>query len=203
MAKSRVLLNFMLMNWKDLGPFGMLISSILYSVAFFTTPPVTKAILDAAIDDLRDKGFVTIRRCSTAQMTLRTDAENTLKALLKKDADYVNMMCGGVLSLIISSGFDAYTPEYVGSPTTFRVRKGALPGTVDADWPLDPNNHGYVIRYFINVDGLRTTYTEVNAGTTEWTITNLTIAKEYGFQLAVVYTSGKGAYGDPVFIIVT
>ena len=202
MNNSRTLLNFMTMNWKDLGPFGMLISSILYTAAFFTLPPVTKIILDAAIEDLRNKSFVTIRRCTTAQMDARTNAEKHLKGLLKKNAYYVNMMSDGDRARIIESGYDVYTPEYNVAATEFTVINTEFSGQIYANWPTDVNNHGYVLRYSINEDGLRDVYTEVNAGTTGCYIDGLIPGKVYLFSYCVVYTPGKGVFCNPISMMV-
>lgn len=182
MNKSRVLQNYISMNWKDLGPFGMLVSSIFYTVGFLISPPVAKLMLDAAIEDLREKGFVTIRRCSIAEMNLRTQAEDHLKSLLRKNSDYVNMMSDGDRAKIIASGYDVYTPEYSANPTVFTVKQGIFSGQVIAQWPTDPNNHGYMFRYSINEEGLRDVFTEVNAGNTECTVDGLTPGKVYIFS---------------------
>lgn len=202
MNKSRVLLNFMTMNWKELGPMGSLIISILYTAAFFTSPPVAKAAIQAAIDDLRDKGFVTLRRCSTPQMNARIAAENHLRSLLRKNADYVNMMSEGDRARILESGYDVYTPEYSASATVFTVINTEYSGQVYANWPADVNNHGYVVRYSLNEDGHRDIYTEVNAGNTNCTIDGLIPGKVYLFSYCVVYSTGNGAFCEPVSLMV-
>ncbi len=192
----------MTMNWKDLGPFGSLIISILYTAAFFTSPPVTKIIIQAAIDDLREKGFVTLRRCTPAQMSARTAAENTLKSLLRKNADYVNMMSEGNRERILESGYDVYTPEYGASATVFTVINTEFSGQVYANWPADVNNHGYLLRYSLNEEGHRDDYTEVNAGNTNCTIDGLIPGKVYLFSYCVVYSTGNGAFCNPISIMV-
>ena len=203
MKRSRVLLNFMSMNWKDLGAIGMLISSIFYTAAFFSMPPVTKAVLDAAIDDLREKGFVTIRRCKIAETNARISAEEKLKTLLKKNADYVNMMSEGDRTRIIESGYDVYTPDYNALAVVFTVVHGNNPGEVFTDWPSDSNSHGYIVRYAVNTDELRNTFTEVHEGLTGRTITGLERGTEYLFQMCVVYSDRQGPWTDPVIFMVT
>ena len=202
MNRSRVLLNFMSMNWKELGPFGSLVISILYTAAFFTVPPVTKIVIEEAIENLRTTGYLTLRRCSASQMNDRTKAENTVKTLMKKNADYVNMMSEGNRDLILQSGYDVYTPEYSGNATVFTVVQSIYSGQVVAEWPADANNHGYIFRYSINEEALRNIYTEVNAGTTGCTVDGLIPGKEYIFTYCVVYSNNCSPYCDPIIMMV-
>jgi len=199
---SRVRLMFMSYNWKDSGPYGMLISSILYTVAFFMTPAVTKIILDAAILDLQTKGVITLRKCTLLQTEERNQANDFLKALLKKLANYVDMMSEGDRAKILSSGFEAYTFEYAGAVTVFTVVNGAFSGDVIASWPSDPNNHGYVVRYSINEDKLRDIYTQVNAGTTGCTITDLIKGTDYLFSMCIIYSGSQSPWSDPIALTI-
>ena len=200
---SRSRLNFMEFDWKETYFFGSLVSSLLYINPIFIEASVEKTVLDASLTGLHGKGLLTLRRCSLLQTEERNQANIYTKSLLKKLAMFVDIKSDGVLSVILSAGFEAYTPVYSAGSSIFGVKHGAFPGQIVADWPLEPNNHGYMLRYFVNEETLTTVFTEVNAPLTECTVSDLIIAKEYGFQLATIYSTGKGAYGDPVFIIIT
>ena len=198
---SRVKLDFIKLKTGELTIFAMYVSSLLFACVFMIAPPFTKIAFDAAILDYQLKTVAALGK-DPAKIKLRDAAEVVLKRMLRQLASYVDMICYGNADQINLTGFTAYTQEGHPGKGEFTVVQGASLGEAIAFWPMDPNNHGYVLRYSINEDGQRDVYTEVNAGTTGCTITGLTPLKEYMFSYCVVYSNDKGAYGDPVLLMV-
>ncbi|MEI6820319.1 MAG: fibronectin type III domain-containing protein [Bacteroidota bacterium] len=201
MKNSKIRLDFAQLCWQFLIPFAMSVSGLFYLLTFVLVPPCTKIELDAAIHDLLTKGVASLTP-GLGKVNLREDAYKIVVNYLRQLAHFAEMEYEGDGKKLLLTGFNIYSPESGSVPIIFNVIQGTFSGQVIANWPFDQNNHGYVLRYSINEVGLRDVYTEVNAGTTGWTLEGLTPLKEYMFSYCVVYSTYKGTFCDPVFLTV-
>ena len=197
---SRVKLDFMKLRAGNLLLFALMISATLFGVPLFANPPFAKAVFDAAIANYQAKAIEYIRTGVDVDNACQI-AEDLVKSMLRQLAYLVDMKSMGIAANIMLSGFTVYTPVGKTGPTIFNVKQGES-GQAISSWPPDPNNHGYMFRYFINEVALRGIYTELNAGNAGCTVDGLTKFKEYGFQYCVVYSDHNGEYCDPIFLTI-
>ena len=190
------------MNWQALYFFGSFISATLYSEAFFVDSTVEKITLDKVLQDLKDKGILTIKRCSLGQTQGRRDKEDIVKMILKKIVSYVEGMCAGDIALLQSSGFNVVIPESNTDAKIFTVVNGEKSGEVIGDWPSDVKARSYNFRYCVNTEVLRNVYTQISVGTTGCTVSGLVKGTEYAFSMSTVYADHESEFCDPVILVI-
>ena len=198
---SKLLRDYKLLTWQYLTFFGKNVSSLFFLLTFVLVPPCTKIEFDAAIDDLMQKGVLAMTP-GLNRVNNRESARLIVISFLNQLASFSEMEYKGDAVKLSGTGFNVYTPNSGHGPAVFTVEQGIISGQIIANWPAEPNNHGYSFRYSINEDGLRDVYTEVNCGLTTCTLNDLTPLKEYIFSYCVVYSDHKGAFVDPIFLTV-
>ena len=201
MTKSRILLDFPHYRWSELIHFAMYISLILFACVLFGAPPFTKIEFDIAIKDFQTKAVAAMDK-DPNKIKLRDSAHEVLLNMLRQLVSYVEMVCMGDAVKLAESGYNVFTPSGHSGTVVFGFAQGLISGQAIGEWPSIPNAKSYVIRYFINEDGLKDVFTQVNAGTIGCTINGLTPLKAYGFSLSVVYSDSQGEFCAPVFLTV-
>jgi len=190
------------MNWQALYFFGSFISATLYSEAFFVDSTVEKITLDKVLQDLKDKGILTIKRCSLGQTQGRRDKEDIVKMILKKIVSYVEGMCAGDIALLQSSGFNVVIPESNTDAKIFTVVNGEKSGEVIGDWPSEDKAHSYNFRYCVNTEVLRLVYHQISVGTIGCNVSGLIKGTEYAFSKSTVYADHESEFCDPVILVI-
>ena len=99
---------------------GTIVSSSLFTLPVFADPPVTQLIFDAQLEDLRLK--VAARPSGgPAATAAKNESRDTFIATLRELAMWVQVKSGNVLSVLLSSGFEAVPTSRTSEPLTAPV----------------------------------------------------------------------------------
>ena len=202
MKSARVLLKFMKYNWIKFYFEAVYISSTLYKHDTFNNAPVTQAILDAAIFNLKVKGIAAMP-LGIVKTTNRKVAHDELKILIKKLTFFVNSISEGRKEIIELSGFDVceFFSHHSGDKK-FSAKNGKPSGKVILKWKKVPKAKSYKVRYWLVSDGDNPNYIyPVSKSTTGLVLNGLTKGQEYMFSMVAVFANNQGEWYNPISLM--
>lgn len=163
--------------------------------ASFPAPPVTMAVLTAAVDALRaahNSAVDTRSRMAYAQVR---EERLVVEDMLRKLGDYVDMIANGVATIIISAGMEA-TRNREKSPTPSQVNDfiakfTGIPGTIVIQWRRP--QYAKYFRVYMSSDPNKNDWQLVDTiSVRKMMVQNLTTGQKFYFKVVPVGTAGVG-----------
>jgi hypothetical protein len=155
-------------------------------------PPTAEG--QAALDDLKAKGMAAVNGGKIEKAALMESRQDFL-VIGRQWANYVEANCGGVLSTLLSSGFEARkaptpptTPE---TPTSVRVNYTNTTGRLRVLFKGKRNNRNYAVQYAESADGPWIDLPLASA--TRVDVNGLTPGKTYWFRVQAIGVKGMSS----------
>ena len=209
MQRIKALLNFARTTPENLLARGRRVLTSLYVHPAYSTPPVDKVDLEAALDQLAHWNLEVLDGGRKA-FAARKEQVRVVGEMLRRLAHYAEAACEGNMETFLSSGFDpAPTKRTQTPPRSKAIRKivaGEKPGQVFITVMFDPEAYSYEVRWTsAGIDAADEAWDSKYAGHTRpaCVIENLTPGTMYIFQVRSLLAFGSGAWSDPVTHICT
>ena len=209
MQRIKALLNFARTTPENLLARGRRVLTSLYVHPAYSTPPVDKVDLEAALDQLAHWN-VEVLDGSGKAFAARNQQVRVVVEMLRRLAHYAEAACEGNMETFLSSGFDpAPTKRTQTPPKSKAIRKivaGKNPGQALITLVCDPEAYSYQVRWTsAGIEAADDAWDSKHAGNTRpaTLIENLTPGTTYIFQVRSVLAFGSGAWSDPVTHICT
>lgn len=169
----------------------------------FTTPHPTLAQVTAVADDL-DTAFSdaqAARQTAQTKTSVMHDKEDSLEAVLRQLAAYVESVAGDDESKILSAGISVRsattsTPPS-GPPASLSATEGEHEGEIDLNWDRVRGAKSYVIERSGDPPTATSWAHEAVALKSSATVNGLTSGTRYWFRVAAVMSGGQSGWSDP------
>jgi len=195
MKTQKILYAFAKLSSAKLVSFCQAVITALTTNPNVATPQPTIAVLQAGLDDLVAANSAA-KAGGTEQKVIRKAKRLALIALLKQEAAYVSVVCGGDVAKILSTGFDvSKVPEPIGplpKPERFKVLAPEK-GILKCSLKKIKGAKNYVFEY--KLVGAEAWESEITTKT-KLTLMGLESGKEYVVRVLPCGVSDEKTYSD-------